>query len=160
MSGLTLESRGEPAELLLVEDNYGDMLLMLEAFQGGKVSTRVSVAVDGEQAMSMLRREGANRDQPTPDLILLDFNLPRMDAREVLQAIKTDASLRRIPVIVLTSSDAETDIAEAYELRANAYIVKPAVYERLQEVVAAIEAFWFTTAALSAARAYEQAHAR
>jgi CheY-like chemotaxis protein len=148
MSALTIEARGRPAELLLVEDNYGDVLLVREAFRSAKIRNNLSVAGDGEEALSMLRQQGAHADAPTPDLILLDLNLPRMDGREVLQAIKNDPRLQRIPVIVLTSSKAEIDILKTYELRANGYIVKPVTFERLQEIVASIETFWFTVVVL------------
>lgn len=156
MGSATIESRGKPAELLLVEDNYGDVLLTREAFLSARVSNNLSVAGDGEIAMAMLRREAPYLDQVRPDVILLDLNLPRMDGREVLHAIKTDPELQRIPVIVLTSSKADVDILKSYELNANGYIVKPVTFERLQEVVAAIETFWFTVVVLPAVPAREQ----
>jgi two-component system, chemotaxis family, response regulator Rcp1 len=159
MADLTIEARSRPAQLLLVEDNYGDVLLTREAFRGAKLSNNLSVAGDGEEALSMLRREGCHAGQPTPDVILLDLNLPRMDGREVLQAIKTDPELRRIPVIVLTSSKAEVDILKTYDLGANGYIVKPVTFERLQEIVASIESFWFTVVVLSTTAACEPARA-
>jgi len=157
MGNLTIESRGRPAELLLVEDNYGDVLLTRQAFQSARVMNNLSVAGDGEEAMAMLRREGAHAAHPRPDVILLDLNLPRMDGREVLHAIKTDPDLQRIPVIVLTSSKADIDILKSYELNANGYIVKPVTFERLQEVVASIETFWFTVVVLPTGVAGEQA---
>jgi two-component system, chemotaxis family, response regulator Rcp1 len=149
MPELTIEARGRPAELLLVEDNYGDVLLTREAFRSAKLSNNLTVAGDGEEALAMLRRKGSHSNRPKPDLILLDLNLPRMDGREVLHAIKNDPELRLIPVIVLTSSKAEVDILKSYELRANGYIVKPVTFERLQEIVASIESFWFTVAVIS-----------
>ena len=145
---LTLDSRGRPAELLLVEDNYGDVLLTQEACQNTRMPNNLAVAGDGEEALAMLRREGRYADHPRPDLILLDLNLPRMDGREVLQTIKSDPALQRIPVIVLTSSAAEIDVLKSYDLKANSYIVKPVNFDRLQEIVASIESFWLTVVAL------------
>jgi two-component system, chemotaxis family, response regulator Rcp1 len=157
MNKLTIEALGRPAQLLLVEDNSGDVMLTRAAFQDAKVANNLSVARDGEQAMRMLRREGPHAGQPTPDLILLDLNLPRMDGREVLQAIRSDPALSRIPVIVLTSSNADMDILKSYDLKANGYIVKPVDFERLQEIVASIESFWFTVVVLPSAVAAEPA---
>lgn len=156
MLKLTIEAQGRPAELLLIEDNYGDVLLTREAFGSARVNNRLAVAGDGEQALAMLRRQGEYADQPTPDVILLDLNLPRMDGREVLQAIKGDPNLQRIPVIVLSSSKAEVDILKTYDLGANGYIVKPVTFERLQEIVASIETFWFTVVVLAQTHAAEQ----
>ena len=156
MNDVTLAAMGKPAELLLVEDNYGDVLLTREASQSGRIANNLSVAGDGEVAMAMLRREGVHANQSRPDVILLDLNLPRMDGREVLRAIKTDPDLQRIPVIMLTSSKADIDILKSYELNANGYIVKPVTFERLQEVVSSIETFWFTVVVLPSAPAAEQ----
>ena len=158
-SSVTAQSQARPAELLLVEDNYGDVLLTREAFRGGRISNNLAVAGDGEVAMAMLRREAPYTMQPRPDVILLDLNLPRMDGREVLHAIKTDPALQRIPVIILSSSKAEIDILKSYELNANGYIVKPVTFERLQEVVAAIESFWFTVVVLPTSVGAELTHA-
>ena len=158
-SSLTLQPLGRPAELLLVEDNYGDVLLTRQAFLGGRISNNLAVAGDGEVAMAMLKQEGLYALQPRPDVILLDLNLPRMDGREVLRAIKTDPALQRIPVIILSSSKAEIDILKSYELNANGYIVKPVTFERLQEVVAAIESFWFTVVVLPTSLGAELTHA-
>ena len=149
MADLTIASAGRPAELLLVEDNYGDVLLTREAFRSARISNNLAVAGDGEQALAMLRREGAFGSQPRPDLILLDLNLPRLDGREVLTAIKGDPELMRIPVIVLTSSKADIDILKSYELQANGYIVKPVTFDRLQEIVASLETFWFSVVVLA-----------
>ncbi len=159
MTHLTVKALGRPAELLLVEDNYGDVLLTSEAFRVAKLSNNLAVAGDGEEALSMLRQEGRYADQATPDVILLDLNLPRMDGREVLEAIKLDPKLRRIPVIVLSSSKAEVDILKTYDLGANGYIVKPVTFERLQEIVASIESFWFTVVVLSTTSHVEPARA-
>jgi chemotaxis family two-component system response regulator Rcp1 len=157
MQELTIESLGRPAELLLVEDNYGDVLLTREAFGDAKVANNVTVASDGEEAMRRLRREAPYEDHPRPDLILLDLNLPCMDGREVLQAIRSDPELMRIPVIVLTSSKADVDILKSYELKANGYVVKPVDFERLREIVASIESFWFTVVVLPTALRSDQA---
>jgi two-component system, chemotaxis family, response regulator Rcp1 len=155
----TIGLLGRPAELLLVEDNYGDVLLAREAFRSAKIRNNLTVAGDGEEALSVLRREGSHADKPRPDLILLDLNLPRMGGREVLQAIKDDPGLQSIPVIIMTSSKAEADVLESYQLSANGYIVKPVDFERLQQIVASLESFWFTVVVLSPSQAVEQANA-
>jgi chemotaxis family two-component system response regulator Rcp1 len=155
----SIEHMGRPAELLMVEDNYGDVLLARKAFLGAKIANNLSIAGDGEQALAMLRREGLHRQQPRPDLILLDLNLPRMDGREVLAAIKTDPELQRIPVIVLTSSSADNDILKSYALNANGYIVKPVNFERLREVVASLESFWFSVVVLPTMAPKGEVHA-
>jgi CheY-like chemotaxis protein len=149
MIDLTLAACGRPAEVLLIEDNGGDVMLTREAFRGAKLANNLAVAADGEVGLAMLRREGAYLNQPVPDLILLDLNLPRIDGREVLQAIKSDPNLQRIPVIVLTSSKAEIDILKTYEIGANAYVVKPVTFDRMQEIVASIESFWFSVVVLA-----------
>jgi len=159
MPDLTIEASGRPAELLLIEDNYGDVLLTREAFRNGKLSNNLAVADGGEVALAMLRREGDYADQATPDLILLDLNLPGLDGREVLEAIKSDPELRRIPVIVLSSSKAEIDILKTYELGANGYIVKPVTFQRLQEIVASIESFWFSVVVLAPKSSFAQTRA-
>jgi CheY-like chemotaxis protein len=129
-------------EILLVEDNPADVRLTQEALRDGRVWNNLNVAGDGVQAMEFLRREGANANAPRPDLILLDLNLPRMDGREVLQEIKDDPGLRRIPVVILTTSKAEEDILRAYNLHANCYITKPVDLEQFMKVVGSIENFW------------------
>ena len=131
-----------PVEILLVEDNPGDVRLTLEAFKEGKLRNRLHVARDGEEALAHLRREGAYTAASRPDLILLDLNLPKKDGREVLGEIKADPDLRRIPVVVLTTSKAEQDILKAYELHANCYITKPVDLDQFLRVVRAIEEFW------------------
>ena len=130
-------NRGESnsIEVLLVEDNPGDVRLTREALREGKVFNNLSVAKDGEEALAFLRREGEFAEAPRPDVILLDLNLPRKDGREVLEAIKADPSLRTIPVVILTSSEAERDIARAYELNANCYITKPVDLDQFITVV-------------------------
>lgn len=131
-------------EILLVEDNPGDVRLTREALREGKVRNNLHVVTDGVQALRYLRQEGEYRDATRPDLILLDLNLPRMSGREVLEVIKADPRLRSIPVVVLTSSEAEQDILRAYELNANCYITKPVDLDQFITVVKSIEDFWLT----------------
>lgn len=139
-----------PIEVLLVEDDPGDILLTKEAFDLNKVRNRLSVVNDGEQAMAFLRREGAYADAPRPDLILLDLNLPRMSGTEVLREVKADAVLRTIPVVVLTTSEAEEDILRSYHLHANAYVTKPVDFEQFIRVVRQIDDFFVTVVKLPA----------
>ena len=130
------------AQILLVEDNPGDVLLTEEALSEAKVANDVHVARDGEEAMAFLRRESGFTDAPRPDLILLDLNLPRKDGREVLAEVKADPALRRIPVIVLTTSEAEEDILRSYDLHANSYVTKPLDIDDFLGAVRKIEGFW------------------
>ncbi|MDQ6672616.1 MAG: response regulator [Chloroflexota bacterium] len=139
---------GRPIEILLVEDNPGDVRLTIEGLKDSKVRNKLHVARDGVEAMAFLRREGAHLGAARPDLILLDLNLPRMDGREVLSAIKCDAKLKTIPVVVLTTSRAEQDVLRSYELQANCYITKPVDLEQFITVVRSIEDFWFTIVTL------------
>ena len=132
------------ADILLIEDNAGDITLTREALEESKVKNNLFVARDGEEAMEFLNKQGRYSDMPTPDLILLDLNLPKKDGREVLRDIKDDPVLKAIPVVVLTTSDADADILKAYELAANCYIKKPVDFERFIEVVKNIKHFWFT----------------
>ena len=132
----------KPIEILLVEDNPGDVRLTVEALREGRVANQLHVVEDGVEAMLFLRREGRYADVPRPDLILLDLNLPRKDGREVLAELKQDADLRRIPVVVLTSSAAEQDIMQAYNLYANCYITKPVDLEQFLKIIRSIEDFW------------------
>ena len=129
-------------DVLLVEDDPGDVLMTREAFEDNKVRNRLSVVSDGVSALEFLRKEGQYADAPTPDLVLLDLNLPRMDGREVLQALKADAALRSIPVVVLTTSEAEDDVVRSYALHANAYVTKPVDFDRFIEVVRQIDEFF------------------
>jgi len=138
-----------PIEILLVEDNPGDVRLTREALRDAKVRNHVTVAADGVEAMAMLRREGRHLAAPRPDLILLDLNLPKRSGREVLQEIKQDPELKHIPVVVLTTSQAEPDILESYRLSANAYITKPVELEQFLKVVGSIEQFWLEIVKLS-----------
>jgi two-component system, chemotaxis family, response regulator Rcp1 len=130
------------ARILLVEDNPGDVRLMREALTANGMSKTLSVVEDGEQALSFLRRHGTYSEAPRPDLIFLDLNLPRKDGREVLAEIKENSDLRRIPVIVLTTSESETDVKRAYELHANCYVKKPTDLDEYLSVVKACESFW------------------
>ncbi len=129
-------------EILLVEDNEGDIGLVEEVFQEAKIRNNLYVAEDGEEAMLFLRREGEFSDSPRPDIILLDLNLPKKDGREVLKEIKEDDSLKRIPVVVLTTSKAEEDILKSYDLHANSYISKPVDFDQFIRVIKSIEDFW------------------
>jgi chemotaxis family two-component system response regulator Rcp1 len=129
-------------EILLVEDNPGDVRLTLEAFNEGRMVNNLSVVEDGVQAMSYLRQEGPYAEAGRPDLILLDLNLPRKHGREVLTEIKDDPELKRIPVVVLTTSEAEQDVLESYDLHANCYITKPVDLEQFIQVVQYVENFW------------------
>ncbi|NVJ06195.1 response regulator [Myxococcus sp. AM001] len=142
------DATGSPIEILLVEDNPGDVRLTIEAFKEGKVSNHLSVARDGVEALAFLRRQGAYANAVRPDLILLDLNLPRKDGREVLAEIKVDPALRRIPVVVLTTSKAEEDILRTYDLHANCYIAKPVDLEQFIFVVRSIDDFWLSVVRL------------
>lgn len=137
-----------PIELLLVEDSEPDVRLTKEALRDAKVKNRLWVVDDGVEAMAFLRQEGPHAEAPRPDIILLDLNLPRMDGRAVLREIKNDEILRRIPVVVLTTSRSEEDILRAYDLHANCYITKPMDFNRFMEVVRSIEDFWLTVVKL------------
>ncbi|MFQ6080819.1 MAG: response regulator [Candidatus Bathyarchaeia archaeon] len=141
---MSSQTIGKPIEILLVEDNPGDVRLTQEAFREGKVRNKLHVVGDGVEAMTFLRREGKYADAPRPDLILLDLNLPKKDGREVLVEIKTEEELRCIPVVILTISKAEEDILKSYDLYANCYITKPVDLEQFIKVVKAIEDFWLT----------------
>jgi chemotaxis family two-component system response regulator Rcp1 len=139
---------GAPLEVLLVEDSPGDVRLTREALRDANRSIRLHVATDGVEAMAFLRREGPHANDPRPDLILLDLNLPRMDGRDVLAHIKADASLKLIPTIILTTSEAEADILNSYRLQANCYLSKPVQLEAFENLVKSINLFWMTEAKL------------
>ena len=139
---ISLRMQGHPIEILLVEDSPGDVQLTIEALRDAKVSTNLHVAVDGEEAMRFLRRQDDFADAPRPDLVLLDLNLPRKSGHEVLDEIKSDASLRRIPVVVLSTSDAESDVLAAYDRNANCYVTKPVDLDHFWEVIRSIDQFW------------------
>ncbi len=129
-------------EILMVEDNPGDVRLTREAMKEGKISNRLSVVGDGVEALEFLRRQGRFSEAPRPDLILLDLNLPRKDGREVLAEVKSDPALRTIPVVVLTTSHADEDVIRAYNLHANCYITKPVDFNQFMKVVQQIDDFW------------------
>ena len=131
-----------PIDILLVEDNPGDVRLTIEALRDAKLSNNMQIAKDGEQAIDMLWRNPGYEDLPIPDLIILDLNLPRIDGREVLQRIKAHDTLKRIPVVVLTTSSQEEDILKSYNLHANCYITKPVDLDKFIDVVKSIESFW------------------
>lgn len=135
-------------DVLLVEDDPGDVLMTREAFKDNKLANRLSVVPDGIDAMAFLRKEDQFAGSPTPDLVLLDLNLPRMDGREVLAAMKSDPELRRIPVVVLTTSEAEEDVLRSYSLHANAYVTKPVDFHRFIEVVRQIDDFFVSVVRL------------
>lgn len=137
-----------PIEVLLVEDDQGDILLTREAFELNKVKNRLHVVNDGEQAMAFMRREGEYVEAPRPDLVLLDLNLPRMDGLEVLREVKADPRLLSIPVVILTTSEAEEDILRSYHLHANAYVSKPVDFEQFIRVVRQIDDFFVSVVKL------------
>ncbi len=141
-----------PIEILLVEDNPGDVILTEEAFSDAKISNNLHVTRDGEEAIAYLGRDNGFEDAVRPDLILLDLNLPKIDGREVLDFIKTSNSLKSIPVVVLTSSEAEQDVLKTYDLHANSYIVKPISLDQFVKVVNAVENFWFSVVTLPGER--------
>jgi chemotaxis family two-component system response regulator Rcp1 len=137
-----------PVEILLVEDNRGDARLTREALKEGKVYNNLHWVKDGVEALEFLHRRGKHKDAPRPDIILLDLNLPKKDGREVLQEIKADDRLRRIPVVILTTSKAEEDVLKTYSLHANCYVTKPVDLEQFIKVVKSIDNFWLTVVTL------------
>lgn len=139
---------GRPAEILLVEDNPGDVELTREALEDAKLCNNLYVVQDGVEAMAFLHREGKYSSAPRPDLVLLDLNLPRKDGREVLAAVKADENLRVIPIVVLTTSKADEDVLKSYKLNANSYINKPVDFAGFSQVVRALDTFWFTVVVL------------
>ena len=147
---MTQQTPRRAIEILLVEDNPGDARLTREAFADASVSNNLSVVGDGEQAMAFLRRQGNYSGAPRPDLILLDLNLPRKSGREVLEDVKSDPDLLSIPIVVMTTSEAEGDILNSYYHHANAYVTKPVDLDRFIDVVSKIEGFWLTVAKLPA----------
>lgn len=136
--------KGKPIEILLVEDNEGDIFLTKKVFEKANIKNTITVAEDGEAALQILKSNPESR----PDLILLDINLPKKDGKQVLEEIKNDPALRTIPVVILTSSKAEKDILESYNLHANSYIIKPVTLDKFGEVAAIVENFWFGVVAL------------
>ncbi len=133
-----------PIVVLLVEDSPGDVRLTQEAFRDANRSVHLHVSADGVEAMAFLRREGIHAKAPRPDLILLDLNLPKMDGREVLAQIKMDENLKTIPTVILTTSEAEVDIAKSYQLQANCYLSKPVQLDAFESLVKSINDFWLT----------------
>lgn len=138
----------KPINILLVEDNEGDIYLTVEAFKDGKFKNQINVVRNGEEAIQYLFKEGTYSDAVTPDLILLDINLPKVDGKEVLRLIKNDETLRSIPVVILTTSSAEKDIIDSYNGHANCYILKPVKLESFLSVVQSIENFWISIVTL------------
>jgi len=134
----------KPVEILLVEDNPGDVRLTQEAFKEGKIKNNLYVVGDGIGAMEFLRNEGEYSDAPCPDLVLLDLNMPRKGGREVLEEMKADEDLKRIPVVILTTSEAEQDILRSYDMQANCFITKPVDVMQFFRIIHYIEDFWFT----------------
>src|ERR1700724_4882899 len=139
-----IEVESSHLDVLLVEDSPGDVRLTKEVFRDTNIDIHLHVAADGVEAMAFLRREGAHVRAPRPDLILLDLNLPKMDGREVLAQIKKDESLKTIPTVILTTSDAEGDIAKSYQLHANCYLSKPVQLDAFEAIVKSINDFWLT----------------
>lgn len=135
---------GDPIEVLLVEDSPGDVRLTQEAFRDANRAIHLHVACDGVEAMAFLKHEGAHSRAPRPDLILLDLNLPKMDGREVLAHIKEDATLKTIPTVILTTSEAEVDVVKSYQLHANCYLTKPVQLDDFEALVKSINDFWLT----------------
>lgn len=140
---MTKDNRQE-AEILLVEDNPGDVKLTEKAFDNANLINNMHHAADGEEAMEFLNQEGEHADAPKPDIVLLDLNLPKLNGDEVLKQIKDDEELKRIPVVMLTSSEAEEDIMSTYNLHANAYMTKPVEFSGFIDVVKKVEGFWFS----------------
>jgi chemotaxis family two-component system response regulator Rcp1 len=138
------QALGKPIEILMVEDNPGDVRLTVEALKETKLNNNLNIVKNGVEALAYLRREGEYANAARPDLILLDLNLPKKDGREVLREIKEDQDLGRIPVVILTTSQAEEDILRTYDLHANCYISKPVDLEQFTQVVQSIEFFWLT----------------
>jgi len=144
-------NRGEPIEILLVEDDPGDARRTIAALQDGRLRNRITHVEDGLEAMAYLWREGDHANAPRPDLILLDLHMPRMNGQEVLAEVKNDPDLRRIPVVMMTSSEQEKDIMAAYNLHVNSYVVKPVDMDQFIGAIRSIEHFWFTVVKLPAA---------
>jgi two-component system response regulator len=139
----TLRARGRPAEVLLVEDNEDDVMLTRLGFKRAKLDIRLHHVPNGEECMAFLRKEGAYASVPTPDLILLDLNMPRMDGREVLDAVGKDPALAHLPIVVLTSSAAERDVLMSYKLRCSSYMVKPIGFENFAKMIQSLSEYWF-----------------
>jgi CheY-like chemotaxis protein len=143
-----VKNKGRPAEIMLIEDNRGDVVLIARAFRKAQIITQIRPATSAEQALAMLRKEGDYARAVTPDIILLDLNLPQMNGQEFLEIIKADEKLRHIPVVILSSSRADQDVVKSYNLHANGYIVKPTELPKFDEMVAALEQFFFKVVTL------------
>jgi len=141
---MNIDSLGRPANFLLVEDNPGDVRLTQEALKSHKVQNNLHVVTDGEEAMAFLRKQGKYKGAARPDIILLDLNLPKKDGREVLAEIKSDPNLKTIPVVIISSSEAEQDVIKSYDLNANCYVTKPVNFDQFIKVVQSINEFWLT----------------
>ena len=141
---MNIDPLGRPANFLLVEDNPGDVRLTQEALKSHKLQNNLHVVTDGEEAMAFLRKQGKYKDAPRPDIILLDLNLPKKDGREVLAEIKSEPGLKTIPVVIISSSEAEQDIIKSYNLNANCYVTKPVNFDQFIKVVQSINDFWLT----------------
>ena len=141
-------ANSRPAEILLVEDNQNDVILTREGFKRSKLMVNLTCVENGEQCMAFLRKEPPYADAPTPDVILLDLNMPIMDGRQVLEEIDKDENLNHLPVVILTTSDAEADILDMYKLRASSYIIKPVDFNNFLDVIQGITNYWFTVVVL------------
>ena len=138
-----INTKDKIAEILLIEDNAGDVLLTKEAFRHTHFKYNLRVARDGDEALKILNRQGKYNSSPMPDLILLDLNIPKIDGIEVLEKIKTNSELKDIPVIILSGSQAESDMTSSYDLHANSYVIKPDNFDDFKEIIASIENYWF-----------------
>lgn len=135
-------------EILLVEDNPGDIRLTIEAFKGSSIKSNLNYVMDGEDAIKYLNKQGSYEEAVRPDIILLDLNLPKKDGREVLTVVKKDPNLKSIPIIILTTSNAHSDIVKTYDLQANCYITKPVDFDQFTVIIKSIEDFWLNTVSL------------
>ena len=144
----TIQQKHRPAHILLVEDNHGDVILTRRAFKESKIANELSVASTGEEALAMLRKQGKYAQCDLPDLILLDLNLPKMSGQDVLETVKNDPCLQHIPVLILSSSQAERDVIRSYNLHANGYVVKPVTLDNFIDLANKVEQFWFTLVVL------------
>jgi CheY-like chemotaxis protein len=147
-SDRAMNAQAQPVEILLVEDDPGDVLITREAIESSKVANRLNVVSNGEEALAYLRRESPYDDAARPGLVLLDLNLPRLDGRAVLAEVKADPDLRRIPIVVLTTSSADEDIVRSYDLHANAYVTKPVDFDQFMRVVRQIDEFFVSIVTL------------
>jgi CheY-like chemotaxis protein len=148
LGGSTLLARGRPAEVLLVEDNDDDAELTKIAFKQAKFAVNLHHVLNGEECMAFLRKEGKYAAAPTPDLVLLDLNMPGMDGREVLHGVARDERLKHLPIVILTTSNAEEDVMTSYKLGSNSYVVKPVDFENFSKVIQSLTDYWFTLVVL------------